>query len=144
MKSTRTFIAIACGLAQAAFSETAPPPGMVWIPEGEYTIGNVWEWCADWFDATQHAKLASEGLCHNPPGPARSFNPREPHAQQGVTKGGSFLCAENYCVNYRPSSRRGTDDDTGMSHLGFRCVLAPDQRDSNATESPANKPKTKQ
>lgn len=51
------------------------------------------------------------------------------HAQQRVTKGGSFLCAENYCLNYRPSARRGTDYDTGMSHLGFRRVRSPDQRD---------------
>ena len=78
---------------------------------------------------------ASEGLCHNPAGPVRSFNPLEPNTQQRVTKGGSFLCAENYCRNYRPSARRGTDYDTGMSHLGFRCVLTPAPGDETKTVS---------
>ncbi|MES2570058.1 MAG: formylglycine-generating enzyme family protein [Verrucomicrobiota bacterium] len=110
------------------FERTAPTKSFPSNGYGLYDmIGNTWEWCADWFDATAHAKLAAKGLCHNPGGPARSFNPREPYRQQRVTKGGSFLCAENYCVNYRPSSRRGTDFDTGMSHLGFRCVRSPGQ-----------------
>ena len=64
----------------------------------------------------------------------------KPHAQKRVTKGCSFLCAENYRLNYRPSARRGTDYDTGMSHPGFRCVLSPEQRDQTTTE----KPKTEQ
>jgi arylsulfatase A-like enzyme len=99
-------------------------------------------------DAVAYAKRAdkrlpreAEVVCHKPPGLARSFNPREPHAQQRVTKGSCFLRAENYCLNYRPSARRGTDYDTGMSHIGFRCVLSPDQRDTN-TEKPTTK-KTK-
>lgn len=112
------------------FARTSPV--MSFLPNGYgfYDwIGNAWEWCAGWFDATRHEKLASDGLCHTPSGPERSFNPHHPHAQQRVSKAGSFLCAENYCANYRPSSRRGTDDDTGMSHLGFRCVLSPNQHD---------------
>ncbi|MDB6155622.1 MAG: sulfatase [Chthoniobacteraceae bacterium] len=115
------------GFEGAAPVKTFPPNGY-----GLYDmIGNVWEWCADWFDTTEHSKLASEGLCHNPVGPARSFNPHEPYTQQRVIKGGSFLCAEHYCVNYRPSSRRGTDYDTGMSHLGFRCVFSSEQKSKN-------------
>lgn len=98
-------------------------------------IGNVWEWCADWYDVNQHRTLAADPVCQNPAGPRRSFNPREPYALQRVTKGGSFLCAENYCVNYRPSARRGTDYDTGMSHIGFRCVLSADQHNPVSSEN---------
>ncbi len=41
-----------------------------------------------------------------------------------VVKGGSFLCADDYCLRYRPAARRPQMIDTGMSHIGFRCVLA--------------------
>ncbi|MES2569282.1 MAG: formylglycine-generating enzyme family protein, partial [Verrucomicrobiota bacterium] len=123
------------GFERTAPARSFPPNGY-----GLYDmIGNTWEWCADWFDTNTHARLAARGLCHNPGGPARSFNPREPYSQQRVTKGGSFLCAENYCTNYRPSSRRGTDFDTGMSHLGFRCVRSPDQHDQANPQNPAKK-----
>jgi formylglycine-generating enzyme required for sulfatase activity len=88
-------------------------------------IGNVWEWCEDWFRADTHAQAASAGLCDNPHGPSESLDPEAPYAKRRVTKGGSFLCADNYCLNYRPSARRGTDWDTGMSHIGFRCAMSP-------------------
>jgi len=128
-------------LKEDGFEGTAPVKSFPPNGFGLYDIiGNVWEWCADWFDVKQNENLAADPMCANPAGPARSFNPREPHAQQRVTKGGSFLCAENYCVNYRPSSRRGTDYDTGMPHIGFRCVRTPDQRDESTSEDPTNKP----
>ena len=63
------------------------------------------------------------------PGPDKSYDPDEPFQPKRVTRGGSFLCSENYCSNYRPSARRGTATDSGMSHLGFRCVLTPAMRD---------------
>ncbi|NDC38086.1 MAG: hypothetical protein EBZ48_08535, partial [Proteobacteria bacterium] len=60
--------------------------------------------------------------CHDPAGPKASWNPTNPHQAERVTKGGSFLCHESYCFSYRPSARRGTPPDTGMSHIGFRCA----------------------
>jgi formylglycine-generating enzyme required for sulfatase activity len=42
-----------------------------------------------------------------------------------VIKGGSFLCADSYCRRYRPAARRPQMIDTGMSHIGFRCVRRP-------------------
>ncbi|MGC1275739.1 MAG: formylglycine-generating enzyme family protein [Planctomycetaceae bacterium] len=90
------------------------------------TAGNVWEWCADWYRADELARLAAElpegELCRNPAGPRESWNPAEPLSPSRVTKGGSFLCHVTYCESYRPAARRGTAVDTGMSHLGFRCV----------------------
>jgi formylglycine-generating enzyme len=47
-----------------------------------------------------------------------------------VQKGGSFLCNDSYCSRYRPSARHGCSPDTGMSHVGFRCVMiAPSRRE---------------
>lgn len=104
------------------FARTAPVKSFPANGYGLYDmIGNSWEWCADWFDARAYQQ-ASSGVCENPAGPARSFNPEDPEAAQRVIRGGSFMCAENYCRNYRPSARRGTDWDTGLSNLGFRCV----------------------
>jgi len=51
-----------------------------------------------------------------------SFSPVNRYQTERVTKGGSFLCQESYCASYRPSARRGLPPDTGMSHVGFRCV----------------------
>lgn len=85
-------------------------------------IGNVWEWTSDWYDVEYFKVLAKSPLSVDPPGPAKPYDPNEPYAIKRVSKGGSFLCADDYCVNYRPSARQGTAFDSGMSHLGFRCV----------------------
>ncbi|WP_255578606.1 formylglycine-generating enzyme family protein [Chitinophaga sp. sic0106] len=84
-------------------------------------IGNVWEWTADWYDVDEYKSLAHQ-LSEDPKGPDKWHNPEDPYAIQRVTKGGSFLCANDYCINYRPSARRGTAFDSGASHIGFRCV----------------------
>ncbi|MCZ6655625.1 MAG: SUMF1/EgtB/PvdO family nonheme iron enzyme [Planctomycetota bacterium] len=68
----------------------------------------------------------------NPHGPSQSFNPIDPYAPSRVNRGGSFLCHKSYCEAYRPSARRGTASDTGMSHVGFRCVRSAS---STKTES---------
>jgi formylglycine-generating enzyme required for sulfatase activity len=85
-------------------------------------IGNVWEWTSDWYDAYYFRNLGRAGIADNPKGPAKSFDPDDPNALKRVTKGGSFLCANNYCTNYRVSARQGTAFDSGQSHIGFRCV----------------------
>ena len=88
--------------------------------------GNVWNWVADWYRPDTHEELSREPDCRDPKGPLRSFSPVNPHQPERVTKGGSFLCSESYCASYRPSARRGLPPDTGMSHVGFRCVRTPE------------------
>jgi sulfatase modifying factor 1 len=85
-------------------------------------IGNVWEWTGDWYDAKAYVKVAPDNVTDNPKGPERSNDPEDPYSIKRVVKGGSFLCSENYCVNYRPSARRGQAFDSGTSNIGFRCV----------------------
>jgi formylglycine-generating enzyme required for sulfatase activity len=91
--------------------------------------GNVWEWTSDWYAAAR--PRASSGCCvpENPRGGERdaSINPQHAHFRipRKVVKGGSHLCAPSYCFRYRPAARQPQDVDTGMSHLGFRCVVRP-------------------
>lgn len=77
--------------------------------------GNVWEWTADFYTATRD----SHSCCA-----ADSYDPDQPGTPvaRRVIKGGSFLCADSYCRRYRPAARRPQAVDTGMSHIGFRCV----------------------
>jgi sulfatase modifying factor 1 len=94
------------------------------FPPNEYGLydvgGNVWEWCADWYRAD--AYVGRSGVTVNPQGPPDFWDPNEPLVPKRVTRGGSFLCHVTYCESYRPAARRGTGVDTGMSHIGFRCV----------------------
>jgi len=87
--------------------------------------GNVWEWTTDWYQ--EHAKI--EHACctmANPRGgdPEASADPREPlRIPRRVMKGGSYLCAPNYCRRYRPAARMAQPIDTATCHLGFRCIV---------------------
>jgi formylglycine-generating enzyme required for sulfatase activity len=88
--------------------------------------GNVWEWTTEWYrDRHQVASSCCGNI--NPSGGDReqSYDPQMPDAPipRKVIKGGSFLCAPNYCRRYRPAARMAQPVDTGTSHLGFRCVL---------------------
>ena len=89
--------------------------------------GNVWEWTDDWW-TSRHPEDAATPCCvpDNPRGGdlEHSLDPRQPRARVGrkVIKGGSHLCADSYCLRYRPAARRPQVIDTGMSHVGFRCV----------------------
>jgi formylglycine-generating enzyme required for sulfatase activity len=90
-------------------------------------IGNVWEWASDWY-SPQHDADAPKACCipENPRGGGEdaSFDPRLPHIRipRKVLKGGSHLCAPNYCRRYRPAARHAEAIDTSTSHVGFRCA----------------------
>lgn len=104
------------GFDRTAPVKSFPPNGF-----GLYDMaGNVWEWCSDWYRPDAYTLLPP--LAVNPQGPSASWDPREKDSIKRVTRGGSFLCHIVYCESYRPAARRGTDYDTGMLHIGFRCV----------------------
>jgi len=93
-------------------------------------IGNVWEWTTDYWSA-RHPEPAARSCCipQNPRGGAvdASYDPNVPDIRipRRVLKGGSHLCAPNYCRRYRPAARHAEPEDTSTSHVGFRCVKRP-------------------
>ncbi len=82
--------------------------------------GNAWEWCADNYNNTYYQNIKNGA--DNPKGPAKSYDPDEPYAKKRVIRGGSFLCNDSYCSGYRVARRMKSTEDSGMEHLGFRCV----------------------
>ncbi len=99
------------------------------------TIGNVWEWTDSPATASHHAAVVGTTTTTATPSgtraatggaPASCCSPggsAAPGAQpRKVIKGGSHLCAANYCRRYRPAARQAEDVDSATSHLGFRCI----------------------
>jgi sulfatase modifying factor 1 len=114
-------------LATDGFERTSP---VGYYPANGYglydMIGNVWEWTTDWY-RTRH-RTPGRGCCElvNPRGGDReqSMDPNTPlPIPRKVIKGGSYLCAPNYCRRYRPAARMPQPIDTTTGHLGFRCVV---------------------
>jgi formylglycine-generating enzyme len=93
-------------------------------------IGNVWEWTEDWY-RPNHPAEAAKACCipQNPRGARAedSYDPFQPAVEipRKVLKGGSHLCAPNYCRRYRPAARFPEPIDTSTSHVGFRCIVRP-------------------
>jgi formylglycine-generating enzyme required for sulfatase activity len=79
--------------------------------------GNVWEWTTDFFGPSQEGETPR--CC------APKLLPGE-RVPRRVIKGGSHLCAPNYCLRYRPAARQGEATDTSTGHIGFRCALRPE------------------
>ena len=97
------------------FTDTSPVGSFAPNGFGLFDMcGNVWEWTTDFF--VQNGKQDAPACCAPPVAEGERF-PRR------VIKGGSHLCAPNYCLRYRPAARQGEAVDTSTGHIGFRCIV---------------------
>jgi formylglycine-generating enzyme required for sulfatase activity len=95
-------------------------------------IGNVWEWTASVFTPPRAGEFKKS--CCGPDG-------SDVYAARRVVKGGSHLCAPNYCLRYRPAARQGETVDTSACHIGFRCIVrVPPGRTENGQQGASRAP----
>ena len=123
-------------LCEDGFERTSPvttfPPNGYGLHD---MIGNVWEWTTDWYSAKHEADVP-KACCvpENPRGgpEAASYDSCQPNVKipRKVLKGGSHLCAPNYCRRYRPAARHAEAIDTSTSHVGFRCITRKQRKAS--------------
>jgi formylglycine-generating enzyme required for sulfatase activity len=116
--------------AEDGYERTSPVTAFPPNGYGLYDmIGNVWEWTADWYRPYRLADARSGRVQRNPRVDRflESYDPRSvpTHVPRKVMKGGSHLCAPNYCRRYRPAARQPEASDTSACHLGFRCIVRP-------------------
>ena len=104
-------------------------------------IGNVWEWTTDWYSAHHPAPKACCGGSLPKGDREQSYDPQMPSIRipRKVIKGGSFLCAPNYCRRYRPAARMAQPVDTSTCHVGLRLIRRPQQEvGANLPRTPAS------
>lgn len=109
--------------AEDGYSTVAPVGCYAPNTHGLYDmLGNVWEWTADWYASVQATEDRNPGGVNR----QQSFDPANPGVPSRVIKGGSFLCAENFCRRYRPAARQPQETGLGTNHIGFRLVYDTD------------------
>ena len=100
------------------FSDIAPVGCYAANDYGAYDlVGNVWEWTSSAYYPT-HSFSQKDAF-------PQGFDPNQPNEAVAAIKGGSFLCAANYCMRYRPQARQAQNLGLGTSHIGFRTVINP-------------------
>jgi sulfatase modifying factor 1 len=97
-------------------------------------VGNVWEWTADVFSLRAGQPAPAPCCAPSEAVPANGADPGQREIPRRTIKGGSHLCAPNYCLRYRASARQGEAVDTSTTHLGFRCVV---REETSASPAPA-------